>query len=163
MKQILRLKHWQLFCLIILPSAFTSPSPLQEIVRYFGLIILLFWVYSIGVLGHDKLKDLKLESEKLKFFKVNVIICPVTILIVHLFTLGDTEPEFTPMFIAVTPFALYFFFSLFYIIFFTSKVLSKIELKREVEFSDYSKNLLFIFVFIIGVWIIQPKVKRYIS
>ncbi len=160
---MIKLKHWQLFCLIALPSAFISSSPLQETVRFTGFIIFLLWIYSIGIFGQKKLKILKLESKNLRLFKINVFICPLTILLVLLITYGKTESGFTPTFFIVTPFALYFIFSFFHITFFAIKTLTAIELNREVEFSDYSKNLFLMFFLLIGAWIIQPKVTKYIS
>ena len=55
------------------------------------------------------------------------------------------------------------FFALFQTIVFSCKTLAMIELKREVNFSDYLVNFILMLFFIIGVWILQPKITKLIA
>lgn len=51
-------------------------------------------------------------------------------------------------------------FSLFYCLNFCAKTLKAIELKRSVTFSDYASEFFLIWFFVIGIWILQPKINE---
>ena len=167
MKKILKFKHWQLFILIVLTGAWTSPSPLQEIIRFIGLSFFLTWIYAIGIYGQEKLESLKLPTLKTKLFKINIILFPILLIISFLLspeqTAENTQAKFNTQTILLIPISLYMFFALFQTIVFSCKTLATIELKKEVKFSDYLLNLILILFSIIGVWILQPKITKLIA
>ena len=167
MKKILKFKHWQLFILIVLTAGWTSPSPLQEIIRFVGLITFLIWTYAIGIYGQEKLESLKLPTLNTKLFKINIILFPILLIVSFLLspeqTAENTQAEFNAQTILLIPISLYMFFALFQTIVFSCKTFAMIELKREVKFSDYLVNLILMLFFIIGVWILQPKITKLIA
>jgi hypothetical protein len=167
MKRILRFKHWQLFLLIIITSAWTSPSPLKEIINSISFVTMTIWLYAIGFYGQEKLRETNLPTLSLKLFKTNIIIMPILLIIIICLlpeqTGEDVETEFTWQTIMLIPVVLYFFFAAFQTTIFACKTLSTIELKREVKFNDYALNLILILFFIVGIWILQPKVTRLIA
>ncbi len=167
MKKILKFKHWQLFILIVLTAAWTSPSPLQEIVRFVGLITFLTWTYAIGIYGQEKLESMKLPTLDTKLFKINIILFPILLIVSFLLspeqTAENTQPELNTRTILLMPITLYMFFALFQTIVFSCKTLAIIELKREVKFPDYLMNLILTLFLIIGVWILQPKITKLIA
>ena len=167
MKKILKFKHWQLFILIVLTAGWTSPSPLQEIVRLIGLTVFLIWVYTIGIYGQEKLESLKLPTLNTKFFKINIVLFPILLIISFLLspeqTAENTQAGFNAQTILLIPISIYMFFALFQTIVFSCKTLAMIELKRDVKFSDYLVNLILILFLIIGVWILQPKITKLIA
>ena len=77
-------------------------------------------------------------------------------------TTENTQTEFNTQMILLIPISLYMFFALFQTIVFACKTLTSIELKKEVKFSDYLVNLILILFFIIGVWVLQPKITKLI-
>lgn len=167
MKRILKLKHWQLFVLIVLTGAWTSPSPLKEIINSIGLFTFVIWIYAIGFYGQEKLESLKLPTLNTKLFKINIILFPI-LLIIYLFlspeqTADNTQTEFDTRTILLIPITFYMFFALFQTIIFACKTLAILELKREVKFSDYLLNFILILFLIIGIWILQPKVTKLIA
>lgn len=164
MKKILNLKHWQLFILIVLTGAWTSPSPLQEIIRFIGLTTFLIWIYSIGIYGQIKLESLKLPTLKTKLFKLNIVAFPILLLFLGLISPErnyGTELSFLE--IILIPFGIYMFFALIYSVVFACKTITMIELKKEVNFSDYLGNFLLMLFLIIGIWILQPKITKLIA
>ena len=167
MKKVLKFKHWQLFILIVLTGAWTSPSPLKEIINSIAIITFLIWIYSIGIYGQEKLESLKIPTLNTKLFKINIILFPILLIITFLLpteqTTENTQVEFNTQTILLTPISLYMFFALFQTIVFSCKTLAMIELKREVKFSDYLVNLILMLFFIIGVWILQPKITKLIA
>mgnify|MGYP000007594180 FL=1 len=167
MKKILEFKHWHLFILIVLTGAWTSPSPLKEIINSVALVTFLIWIYAIGIYGQEKLEYLKLPTLNSKFFKINIILFPILLILSFLLspeqTAENTQAEFNAQTIVLIPISLYMFFALFQTIVFSCKTLAMIELKREVNFSDYLVNFILMLFFIIGVWILQPKVTKLIA
>ena len=167
MKKILKFKHWQLFIMIVLTASWSSPSPLQEIIRFIGLITFLIWTYAIGIYGQEKLEYLKLPTLDTKLFKTNIILFPILLIVSFLLspeqTAENTQPEFNTQTILLMPITLYMFFAFFQTIVFSCKTLAIIELKREVKFSDYLVNLILTLFLIIGVWILQPKITKLIA
>ena len=166
MRRLLTFKHWHLFLLIFICGVWTSPSPLKEIINSLAIVTFSLWIYAIGVYGQERIAELGLQSMNVKLFKVNVIIV-VTFLMVGLIFFSDIKstPSDTielkdiPLIIG----SLYLFFAIFQTIIFVSKTIAKIELKKEVSFGDYFTNLLLIFLFFIGVWILQTKVTKLIA
>ncbi|MCL5130545.1 hypothetical protein [Algibacter sp. L4_22] len=167
MEKILKFKHWQLFILIVLTAAWTSPSPLQEIIRFIGLITFLIWTYAIGIYGQEKLESLNLPTLDTKLFKINIVLFPILLIVSFLLspeqTADNTQPEFNTQTILLMPITLYMFFAFFQTIVFSCKTLTILELKREVRFSDYLVNLILTLFLIIGVWILQPKITKLIA
>lgn len=167
MKKILELKHWHLFILIVLTGAWTSPSPLKEIINSVALVTFLIWIYAIGIYGQEKLEHLKLPTLNSKFFRINIILFPILLILSFLLspeqTAENTQAEFNSQTIVLIPISIYMFFALFQTIVFSCKTLAMIELKREVNFSDYLVNFILMLFFIIGVWILQPKITKLIA
>ncbi|WP_298782685.1 hypothetical protein [uncultured Polaribacter sp.] len=167
MKKILKFKHWQLFILIVLTGAWTSPSPLKEIINSIALITFLIWIYAIGIYGQKKLESLKLPTLKTKLFEINIILFPFLLIVSFLLspeqTAENTQAEFNTLTILLIPIALYMFFAFFQTIVFACKTISMLELKREVKFSDYLVNLILILFLFIGIWILQPKITKLIA
>lgn len=167
MKRILTFKHWQLFSLIVITGAWTSPSPLKEIINSISLVTFTIWIYAIGVYGQERVATLGLPTLNLKLFKTNILLLPILLIIVY--TLApeqkaeDPQTEFSLQTILLMPIALYLFFAIFQTVIFACKTLATIELKRDVTFGDYFVNLILIGILIIGVWILQPKITRLIS
>lgn len=153
--------------MIVLTGAWTSPSPLEEIINSIALVTFLIWIYSIGIYGQAKLKSLNLPTLNTKFFKINIVLFPILLIISFLLspeqTTENTQAEFNTQTILLIPISIYMFFAFFQTIIFSCKTLAMIELKREVKFSDYFVNLILILFFIIGIWILQPKITKLIA
>lgn len=171
MKKLLSFKHWQLFLLIFICGAWTSPSPLKEIINTVAVVTFTFWIYAIGTYGQDRIAELGLKTMNVKLFKTNVIILGILFLIILIYS--ATLPEVAETNNVTNTFeakdilniigGLYFVFAVFQTIIFACKTIAKIELRREVAFGDYFTNLLLMFFFFIGVWILQPKINRLIA
>lgn len=60
----------------------------------------------------------------------------------------------------IVPLHLFSMFCIFYCLYFVSKTIKTVELQREVSFSDFAGEFFMIWLFPIGVWIVQPKINR---
>lgn len=165
MKSILTFRHWQLFLLIVILGAWTSPSPLKEIINSIAMLTFTIWIYSIGIQGQAIVSEMKLQNLNIKLFKTNIYLIPFLYILFLFMAPSDTseEPEFDFQLLFTMIVALYLLFAMLQTVVFACKTIATIELKREVSFGDYFVNLLLVFFLIIGIWILQPKVTRLIA
>ena len=193
----LRLKHWQLFIVMLgLPiiyqlyfifEIFGSRTQPMEVVgvegvtqvlneRYFHfnflpyvliLSSLMFfgWFWSIAI-GLQKNIPVEIEM-KVKRFKALFII-PLVYTIVFMMLIGGL---FSGMFtygfsnstwflVIILPLHLFSIFCIFHTIYFVAKTIRTAELQRVVTFGDFAGEFFLLWFYIIGIWIIQPKVNR---
>ncbi len=177
----LKAKHWQLFILMVgLPFLFQIITIVYVIVTdnplfalsTFPIFMLLYviiffgWFWSIGVGLHKFLPEnhnLNLNKFKIFFF---IPLAYIIILMFSMMYLGLFE-QFPPpddmigiSLILILPFHLFSAFCMFYMLYFCAKTIKSIELNREVEFSDYAGEFFLIWFYIIGIWILQPKINK---
>ncbi|GAB4092818.1 hypothetical protein [Flaviaesturariibacter terrae] len=169
MKKLLSYKHWQLFLLVAVCGAWTSPSPLKEIVNSVAVITFTLWIYAIGVYGQERIAALGLKPMNLRLFKTNVVVTGSFFLLGLAFSIiqGEVDPATTDTIdladIIYIAGGFYVVFAMLQATLFACKTLAKLEYKREVTFGDYFNNLLLVFFFFVGVWFLQPKVNRLIA
>ena len=70
---------------------------------------------------------------------------------------------FGKMLFFVVPLHLFSMFCMFYLLYFVSKTLKTVELKREVTFSDFLGEFFMIWFFPFGIWIIQPRINKLVN
>ena len=193
----LRLKHWQLFIVMLgLPiiyqlyfifEIFGSRIQPMEVVgeegvtqvlneRYFHFdflpyVLILFslvffgWFWSIAI-GLQKNIPVEIEM-KVKRFKALFII-PLVYTIAFMMLIGGL---FSGMFtygfsnstwflVIILPLHLFSMFCIFHTIYFVAKTIRTAELQRVVTFGDFAGEFFLLWFYIIGIWIIQPKVNR---
>ena len=193
----LRLKHWQLFIVMLgLPiiyqlyfifEIFGSRTQPMEVVgeegvtqvlneRYFHFdflpyVLILFslvffgWFWSIAIGLQKNIPD-EIEM-KVKRFKAFFII-PLVYTIVFMMLIGGL---FSGMFtygfsnsiwflVIILPLHLVSIFCIFHTIYFVAKTIRTAELQRVVTFGDFAGEFFLLWFYIIGIWIIQPKVNR---
>ncbi len=155
--------------MIFICGAWTSPSPLKEIINFVAVVTFTLWIYAIGVYGQARINELGLKPMNIKLFKVNVAIVGAFYLIVLVLSaiIGEVSQTTTGAFelkdALYTIGGLYFVFAMVQSIVFVCKTISKLEFQREVTFGDYFNNLLLMFFFFVGIWFLQPKVNRLIA
>lgn len=193
----LRLKHWQLFIVMLgLPiiyqlyfifEIFGSRTKPMEVVgvegvtqvlneRYFHFdflpYVLIFfslvffgWFWSIAIGLQKNIPD-EIEM-KVKRFKALFII-PLVYTIAFMMLIGGL---FSGMFtygfsnstwflVIILPLHLFSIFCIFHTIYFVAKTIRTAELQRVVTFGDFAGEFFLLWFYIIGIWIIQPKVNR---
>ena len=182
MKILLRIKHWQLFIILIaLPvtmdfivistTIFSNDDPrimmtILLTVIVFSLCVFFAWFYALGISLHKKLPEP--AEMNLTKFKIFLLVPIVFILFVCFFmmyminnpTTGEEPPTFGLWILAVLiPVDLFSVYCIFYCLYFNAKALKTVELQSPVEFSDYAAEFFSLLFFPIGIWIIQPKVN----
>lgn len=122
-----------------------------------------FWSIAIGLQ-----KNIPVEIEmKVKRFKALFII-PLVYTIAFMMLIGGL---FSGMFtygfsnstwflVIILPLHLFSMFCIFHTIYFVAKTIRTAELQRVVTFGDFAGEFFLLWFYIIGIWIIQPKVNR---
>jgi len=169
----LRAKHWQLFVLmwgtyflgqVTIRSSFSITTAPLEYPLKFGLFIaavmlpfvlcFMAWLWSLGSFLFVIVGD----RDKLNFrlFRFGIIFPTLYLLIVSPFLFSPNL--FVRTVIFPTHFLMTFF--LIYAFYFVSKSLVIAEKGPAITFHDYLPSLFLLFVSIIGVWFIQPRINR---
>lgn len=183
-KVFLRAKHWQLFILMVgLPFLFQIVTIIYVVVTddplfaisTFPIFMLIYiaiffgWFWSIGVGLHRFLPvnhNLKIKKFKTFFFIPLVYISILMFSMIYFGTFTEfPPPEDTILltFTIITPFHLFSVFCILYMLYFCSKTIKSIELNKRVEFSDYAGEFFLLWFYIVGIWILQPKINRIYS
>lgn len=180
MKQLLQLKHWQIFTLLIgAPLLFqvitigllmAGKSPASFFVAFAAMMLLsggvfFSWFYALGTRLYKKL--LGTVSLNIKLFKVALFTPAIYIILVLGYMLwalasasaGQDSPN-AGILLVIIPLHLLSVAGIFYCLRFNAKALKSVELQRPVVLSDYPGELFMIWFFPIGIWIIQPRVNQ---
>lgn len=177
--KLLRLKHWQLFILLVgLPLliqisvisyavASRDLTPMLVLIPMASLLfvaIFLAWFYALGTKLHTKLPStvsMNLKRFKL-FLMIPVLYIPLLFALIA-FGMDDWLPAvisgngFPVIFILLHLFSA---FCMFYCMYFIAKELKATELQRPVSFNDFAGEFFLIWFFPIGVWFLQPRINR---
>lgn len=124
------------------------------------------WYYSLGVSLHSKLPDdvrLNLKHFKLLYsfflgyyFLFGVYVTSVTMGV----SLGLSEALERGLFTLIVVVHLFCIYSVIYVMNFIAKALKAVELRRDVVFSDFSRDFFLLLFHVIGMWFIQPRVNK---
>lgn len=180
----LKAKHWQLFILMVgLPFLFQIITIIYVIVTdnplfalsTFPIFMLLYvfiffgWFWSIGYGLHKFLPEnhnLNLKKFIIFFFSPLVYITLLMFSMMYFGVFNEFPPPDDMIGISlavIAPLHLFAMYCMFYMLYFCAKTIKTIELNREVEFADYAGEFFLIWFYIIGIWILQPKINRIYS
>lgn len=131
--------------------------------------ILMTWYWSLAMGLQSKIPEgIPMKTQRFTlffFFPVIYIACFIgffAYIMLHIFDDPDAvQPEmmFTSMAIIV-PFHLFAIFCMFHTFYFVAKTIKTVELQRPVKFDDFIGEFFLIWFYVIGVWIIQPKINK---
>ncbi|MGN6294763.1 MAG: hypothetical protein ACTHMV_18585 [Chitinophagaceae bacterium] len=179
MKQLLHLKHWQIFLMIVgFPLIFEFVSAVMLAQGNLSFVTITFlikmvlvvgaflgWFYTLGVNLYKKIPDT--VQMNLMRFKLFLIIPFVYILFLLLFffnTFGKTVVDEGQAVVRGVEFIillhLFCMFCLFYCLYFNAKALKAAEWQRPVTFSDFAGEFFLLWFFPFGIWILQPRINR---
>lgn len=142
MESTLKLKHWQLFLIFVLPTYLIRTVGLFTVV-VFELIVYSLWLYSIAVYRYGRANALH-QEHPLGIFLVSCILMPL-FWIVSYFSIPVISVAASVLWLV----------ALIINIYITTKVLK--EANAEINQIWIALGLLLPFI---GVWYIQPLVNR---
>ena len=186
--RFLKAKHWQIFLLLFaVPFIFQlillfklffsgfggsgSDSEIFDFIKVFpwlmGYFVIVFfgWFWSLAM-GLQRFipKELQLNTDRFKIFFFFPLI--YIVLFVFFFTGAIlVEPSGAPAlsFLFIFPFHLFAMFCMFYMIYFIAKSLRTAELQRKVTTGDYIGEFFLLWIYIAGIWVIQPRVNKLVD
>lgn len=164
MKILLKLKHWQLFGLLIsimLIGSFYGMSNNQvvwSITTFLFAITYYGWFWSIGINLHSKLPPT--INLNLSRFKLFMLIPTVYILFLSFWLVGSFIGNSGWITILVLPMHLFSMYCIFWCLVFVAKSIKAVELQKPVTFSEYAGEFFLIWFFPLGIWIIQPRINK---
>lgn len=146
--------------------------------RFLAVLIVLFsgsyfgWLWSIAI-GLQKYvpKTVKMKVVKFKvFFVISIAYALGMALFIGLgptgfFMAGNISFSLTFGYWWFLSFFLYVFctVSVFYVLYFSAKTFKTVELQREVQFGEIIGEFFLLWFYLIGLWIIQPKLNHWIA
>ncbi len=178
MKKILHLKHWQLIAILIgfpillsLDSVFEIMTMLNDslnsilipILTFLWFEFYIFWIYSIGVNLYKKLPSTVYMN--INTFRIFVFIPAVYILLMLLYMfrpMDNNTSDFSALlFIAASvPLQFISMGSILYCCYFIAKALKSVETQKPCNPFEFGGEMLLVFFFPFGVWVIQPRVNK---
>ncbi len=179
MKNLLKIKHWQLFTLLFAipflfqmvmmgvvmksndPTIFISSFPFLLI---YVLGLFFSWFYAMGVNLHQKLPEtVAMNLGRFMFFLFVPLVYMVVLFVFMYVTFSDISAgnQSGPgAFAWLIPLHIFSVYCIFYCLYFISKCLKSVELQRTVEFNEYAGEFFLIWFFPLGVWFIQPRINK---
>lgn len=130
------------------------------------------WMWAVGTNLQKMLpQHLQLKTTMFKIFLLIPVVYIVFFLtlFLNMFRNAMTGPEvqdpvtFAIGFAVIFPVHLFSMFCIFYCIYFVSKTIKTVELQRPVSVSDYIGEFFLVWFFFVGVWILQPKLNKFIT
>ena len=158
----------------------TIPDPkiMSNYMKFFPMIMVLFmviffgWFWSVAIGLQNKVpKNVTMKVKKFKVFFFIPMVYMVFILLFMAFAINElisNSGELNVVFIGsmvavIVPLHLFSMFCIFYTLYFVAKAFKTVELQREVKFSDFAGDFFMIWFYPIGIWIIQPKINKFVE
>lgn len=183
-KLFLNAKHWHLFLLLfVLPMCFQAImfAPVMKnfggdtglidmpgiwlfpvlMLIYCGLYFGWFWSVAIG-LQNNVPAEVTMKVRKFKlFFFIPLFYILAIMLTMFIPFISAVFIDFPVGAMAlIFPFHLLSMFGMFYLLYFTAKTIKTVELQKETSFGDFAGEFFLIWFFIVGIWILQPKINE---
>lgn len=155
----------------------TNPDPTEifNMFKIFPVIMILYvgvffgWFWSIAIGLQKKVpENVKMKTKKFKifFFIPLVYILCISLFIGGMFS-GIMQNGIEPsgaivggMVGIILPLHLLSMFGMFYSLYFVAKTFKTVELQKEVSFGEFAGEFFMFWFYLIGIWIIQPKINK---
>jgi len=161
-------------------STNTNPDPekILNYMKYFPIIMVLFmaiffgWYWSVAIGLQKKVpENVIMKVKKFKIFFFIPIVYMLCFMIFMTFAMDELisnrrEPNvgiIVSMFAVIVPLHLFSMFCIFYSLYFVAKTFKTVELQREVKFSDFAGEFFMIWFYPVGIWIIQPRINKFLE
>ena len=182
MEIFLKAKHWQIFTLLIgVPYAiqmflieknnYDIMYLIAPVMAVLYIVIYFGWFWAVGTQLNNKLPaNVKLNLKRFKVLLSVPIIYVLGISIyISMIAIGQNESAPSP-FLAINdiisvvfPLHIFAMFCIFYVLWFNAKTIKSIEFQRSVSFGDFAGDFFLLWLFPIGIWIIQPKINKMVE
>lgn len=125
----------------------------------FMMLVLFLWMFSIGAWSNQHLPESRRRSPLPFAFS---LVVPLVYLLMYIFLyiplLADGAPSKPPLWLL--PMHMLSMVGIFYGIWYTSRQLKSLQENQDADFLIFSSTFFLLFIFPIGVWLIQPNVNQ---
>ena len=162
MKIFFLLKNWQLFLLsFVLPnliSSFNFFENKNQDFKMISMLIMIFsifgWIWSVVNVLYHKLPT----KENFSIWKFRIIfLMTISILIWILWKVENNLIKNNILLLILGVFTYLGF--MIYLVLTTAKTIKSVELQKEVSIQDSFLDAILIWIFPLGIWIIQPRIN----
>ena len=163
----LKLRHWELFLMLILPTAlcWLWKVPFNPLVvaaiGLFLLIVLFAWLLSVGLWCNARLP----ESRRNNIYPfIAALILPLVYVLMYILVyipqlqVTGGPPDKPPLWLL--PMHMLSMVAIFYAFWFTASRYKSLAENEDADFLIFSSTFFLLFIFPLGVWIIQPSVNE---
>ena len=147
---------WKIFSLLVIPFisvimviSLSAPIIILKFSMLLGLWTTLLWLYAVGVLISEKYAQY-----------ITVPIHRFKLCLAYDFFYSFIFPFGIIPFEYLKPFSFVSIACNIYALYFVSKLIVGIERKSDVKFYDYIGTFIAVWIFIFGIWSLQPRVKK---
>lgn len=162
----LKLRHWELFLALFLPTAlcFLFKIPFIPLVvatiGLFMMLVLFAWMFSVGAWCDSKLPEERKSGIALyaASFLLPIVYLLMYILLVLPHLGPDAPPRQPPLW--MLPMHMLSMVGIFYALWFTARKFKSLLENQDADFLIFSSTFFLLFIFPLGIWIIQPNVNQ---
>lgn len=156
---VLKLKHWQVFLILLIGSIATNTKWGNHEVfnlglNSFGLIIYFLWYFAVG-LELAELLPPRVELPRTLFI-INALVLIISMLLIISVYGGNFSSNGFLGFLWIA----YTMYAMFQFMLFPSKALKSVEKGSEATIGQHFGYFLLTIFWPIGIWWIQPKLNR---
>ncbi len=162
----LRLRHWELFLMLALPTlmCLLFRIPIEGLVlasiALFLMIVLFTWMFSIGAWSNAQLPP---ERRRGLLLYGAGLALPIVYLLMYIILVlpvleSTTPPDQPPLW--MLPMHMLSMAGVFYGLWFTAKQFKSLQESEDADFLIFSSMFFLLFIFPFGIWIIQPSVNQ---
>ncbi len=162
----LKLRHWELFLMLALPTimCLMFDIPFEPLVvasiGLFLMLVLFAWMFSIGAWSNGQLPPERRRS--LLPYGVGLALPLVYVLMYIILVVPElasaTPPQRPPLW--MLPMHMFSMVGIFYGIWFTARQFKSLQEREDADFMIFSSMFFLLFIFPLGVWLIQPNVNQ---
>lgn len=162
----LKLRHWELFLMLALPTAlcFMFRIPFEPLViasiGLFLMFVLFGWMFSVGAWCNSQLPESR-RSSVIGF--AAALILPIVYLLMYILLylpeVQDGRPPDRPP-LWFLPMHMLSLAGIFYGFWFTASKFKSLLEDEDADFMIFSSTFFLLFIFPLGIWIIQPNVNQ---
>ena len=160
---ILTANTWTLFLIFIFPylCSYIIPENLENLfVPLLGILAINIWFVWIFIIGNEinkRLPDFLIKPNRLSNLSIAYLVIGYTLLMTNSYWFHLRTNSYIVLTLTLLGLA-----SMFYSLYFTSRSLKELEKKRNVTYSEYITIGFWLFIILIGIWIIQPRIRNVI-
>ena len=164
----LKLRHWELFLMLALPTimSLVFDIPMEPLVvatiGLFMMLVLFGWMFSVSAWSNRQLP----ESRQRSPLPCAVgLALPIVYLLMYIFLyiplLQQGAPSRPPIWLL--PMHMLSLVGIFYGLWYTARQLKSLQENEDADFMIFSSTFFLLFIFPLGIWLIQPSVNQLYS